>query len=492
VRVPGGRELGYADVRVVDRERDRRAVDRDEFVALRRDHDLMIRFRIDRPAVDGDSDGVFDWDDSCPTVPDPVAPDGTEAVLGTLRLPADTVTGTFPASPTGTDYEPTGSSWTYCQRPHGGEHAHLYRFQVTERIGVELDSDPGSGAGRRTLKTIALRRACEATELACEDWGDNDADTYGWWPRLARVLEPGEYVVALDGPAGSGYALALRTFAPPSSASCATAPELVPGVVVSGDTAQGGPGATACYASAARPQHLYSVTIPPRQQAILNIVTGNYDTGIALRAYEACDAALCLAAATSGDVPLRGSPHRYAALAVDNGGDAPRGVIVGVSVTPDAVSEATFSLSVSFAPLPTTAAPNASCDEATSVGDGTQLAGEDSRLATASATCDAEALQGRVLYYQVTVPAGQVLVVRASSAGTPAIAQQVRLLDACGATSCLASQSVGTSSTAASLRYLNASEAPRTLILAVGDGYASAGRLFDLEVSFEPAPVAAP
>ena len=68
VRVPGGRELGFADVRVVDRERDRRAIDRNEFVALRRDHDLVIRFRIDRPAVDGDGDGVFDWDDNCPTV----------------------------------------------------------------------------------------------------------------------------------------------------------------------------------------------------------------------------------------------------------------------------------------------------------------------------------------------------------------------------------------------------------------------------------------
>jgi hypothetical protein len=68
VSVPGGRELGFADVRVVDRERDRRAIDRNEFVALRRERDLMIRFRIDRPAVDGDGDGVFDWDDNCPAL----------------------------------------------------------------------------------------------------------------------------------------------------------------------------------------------------------------------------------------------------------------------------------------------------------------------------------------------------------------------------------------------------------------------------------------
>lgn len=68
VLVPGGRELGFADLRVVDRERDGRAIDRNEFVALRRDHDLLIRFRIDRPAVDADGDSVFDWDDDCPTV----------------------------------------------------------------------------------------------------------------------------------------------------------------------------------------------------------------------------------------------------------------------------------------------------------------------------------------------------------------------------------------------------------------------------------------
>jgi hypothetical protein len=542
VRVPGGRELGFADVRVVDRERDRRAIDRNEFVALRRDHDLVIRFRIDRPAVDGDGDGVFDWDDRCPTVANadqhdsvgdhvgdacrclgvscatsdachvagtcspttglcsnPVAPDGTEPVRGTLRLPADTVTGTFPASPTGTDYEPTGSSWTYCQRPHGGEHAHLYRLQVTERIGVELDSDVRLVGARRTLKTIALRRACSgsASEFACEDWGDNDGDTYGWWPLLVRVLDPGEYVVALDGPAGSDYALAVRTFAPPLSADCATAPELAPGLpegYSDTDTARGGPGATACDASATRPQHFYAVTIPPRHLAILRGSQRNFDSRLVLRAYEACGASRCLAASTSGLTSPSGTgARRVAYLAVDNAGDVPRRVIVGVSAARDAQSEAYFSFGVSsFAPLPTTAAPNASCDRATSVGNGSHLVGEDSRLATSAATCDSEAFQGRALYYRVTVPAGYLVVVRATPTGTPAISPHIRVLDACGATSCLASDALGLISGGNVLRHPNTSGEARTWIVTVGDSFASAGGVFDLDVSFETLPIPPP
>ncbi len=63
-----GRELGFADVDVVRTRREMRNVDRDEFVPLKLDGTLPIKFRIETRAVDQDGDGVFDWIDNCPTV----------------------------------------------------------------------------------------------------------------------------------------------------------------------------------------------------------------------------------------------------------------------------------------------------------------------------------------------------------------------------------------------------------------------------------------
>jgi len=62
----GTREIGFADVDVVRTQREFRSVDTVNFTPLLNGHVLRIKFRIDRPAVDGDGDGVFDWVDNCP------------------------------------------------------------------------------------------------------------------------------------------------------------------------------------------------------------------------------------------------------------------------------------------------------------------------------------------------------------------------------------------------------------------------------------------
>jgi hypothetical protein len=65
-RVAGeGCMLGLADVDIVRNQREYRTVDRNEFVPLLRGDTLRIKFRIDRPAVDRDGDGVLDWRDNC-------------------------------------------------------------------------------------------------------------------------------------------------------------------------------------------------------------------------------------------------------------------------------------------------------------------------------------------------------------------------------------------------------------------------------------------
>jgi hypothetical protein len=67
----GGVELGFADLDVVNTQAQANRVDRSQFVPLVRGSTLLIRFRIEKRAVDHDGDGVFDWLDNCPTVANP-------------------------------------------------------------------------------------------------------------------------------------------------------------------------------------------------------------------------------------------------------------------------------------------------------------------------------------------------------------------------------------------------------------------------------------
>jgi len=64
----GDREIGFADVDVVRNQHEFRSVDTVNFTPLLNGSVLRIKFRIDRPAVDADGDGVLDWRDNCPTV----------------------------------------------------------------------------------------------------------------------------------------------------------------------------------------------------------------------------------------------------------------------------------------------------------------------------------------------------------------------------------------------------------------------------------------
>jgi hypothetical protein len=62
------RTLGFADLDVGRTLRELTSVDREQFVPVLNGQVLRIKFRIDRPAVDADADGVLDWNDNCPTV----------------------------------------------------------------------------------------------------------------------------------------------------------------------------------------------------------------------------------------------------------------------------------------------------------------------------------------------------------------------------------------------------------------------------------------
>ncbi len=122
----GTREIGFADVDVARNEREFRSVDTRNFVPLLNGSVLRIKFRIERPAVDRDGDGVFDWRDNCAAVANrdqrdtdrDGRGDACECAGVTCRaLDACHTAGVCnPAS--GTCSNPAASAGTSCALPH--------------------------------------------------------------------------------------------------------------------------------------------------------------------------------------------------------------------------------------------------------------------------------------------------------------------------------------------------------------------------------------
>ncbi len=76
----GEKELGGADVRVGNTAADLRGLDRHELVGVKIGAVFPVKFRIERAAVDKDGDGVFDWKDNCPTVPNAAESLGADVI----------------------------------------------------------------------------------------------------------------------------------------------------------------------------------------------------------------------------------------------------------------------------------------------------------------------------------------------------------------------------------------------------------------------------
>ncbi|MFO0608772.1 MAG: hypothetical protein U0324_36735 [Polyangiales bacterium] len=122
----GQRELGFADVAVARNAREFRSIDTENFTPLLNGTVLRIKFRIERPAVDGDRDGDFDWADNCPTVANPDQRDTDRdgrgdacECAGVTCVALDTchAAGTC-QSTTGVCTNPIRSNGTACSRDH--------------------------------------------------------------------------------------------------------------------------------------------------------------------------------------------------------------------------------------------------------------------------------------------------------------------------------------------------------------------------------------
>jgi hypothetical protein len=85
----GDKELGFAEIDLVSTQAQFRNVNTDTAVPLLVGDTLAIKFRIEQHAVDLDQDGVFDWLDNCPEVPNPASSlEPREGQFAELPLPA--------------------------------------------------------------------------------------------------------------------------------------------------------------------------------------------------------------------------------------------------------------------------------------------------------------------------------------------------------------------------------------------------------------------
>lgn len=141
--------LGYADVDLVANKKQFKNVDVEDFTPLIDGDILRIKFRIDRPSVDHDLDGVLDWLDNCPATPNANQTDGDHDGIGDACTATSTIgiAGGHVAGPAGLDlYIPPGAvtqataitiSETVIAPPSGiGAMTPVYKFEPEGLIFV--------------------------------------------------------------------------------------------------------------------------------------------------------------------------------------------------------------------------------------------------------------------------------------------------------------------------------------------------------------------
>ena len=422
----------------------------------------------DAPAPDAPAPDAPAPDAPAPDAPAPDAP-APDAVAdaGTcpfptqraLTLPTDSVMATLAGM---------NRITTACVAVGGPDH--IYPLRVAARTGVMLSTNS-------MLDTVLMvRRVCNSQmgELACVDDvpGGNNA-------LIRRVLDPGDYYVVVDqfgmGGMGGAYTLNVASYTPAVNAECGMATTLTAATPLMGNTTAGGAAGTACLNNLWGPQLFYTVTVPAGQRATVTATPSGMPAWSAVvRAQTSCTAGACLA---SGSSAMAGGAAREV---IDNRGTTPLTVTVSVaSATP--LAGGPFSVALNLAPVPAPPS-NVTCRAATAVTSGMTLTEQNAALGTENATgaCLPTAT-GTVLYYSVRVAAGEQLTANVTPAmGVDSV---VRLLNACGATTCLANANANGVGGAETVTWTNATGADQTVFLAVGGNTNATNGSFNLSVN---------
>lgn len=297
-------------------------------------------------------------------------------------------------------------------------------------------------------------------------------------PAVLRVdnhaAGPVDYVVSVasaTGLTGGAFSLAVALEdAPPlpPHASCAAARALSAGARLADEdlSAAATRLSAHCLPAAQGAVLFYRLPVPPGATGVVT-ATPRPGWNPVLRALPSCLSFTCLSSADAAGDDLPES------IAFTNATAAEASVTVAVGAR-DASNGGRFDLTAAVNPAPT----NTTCSAASAVSHGARLAFQNAAQgADGAPRACLPAATSPALWYRAVVPAGQTLTVRVTPVDGADVA--VRVLDACGATSCLASADAGRAGVTEHLSYGNASTSERTVLLAVSGG------MFHLEATVD-------
>jgi hypothetical protein len=365
---------------------------------------------------------------------------------------------------------------------YGGDGNVLY-YSTTVPPGQRLSVTvtPTDGSFDPVLRLID---ACGAT--TCDAWAD---DTFTGEPETLVFANsdatPRDVLLAVGGydPGGGTFDLAAKLVALPANASCAGAKPVTPGPALTGEDASGAGSTIAACASWSDGGVLYySRTIPARTALQVKATPTSASWDPSLRLLDTCGASSCLAYADDG---YTDEPET---LSYSNRATSPQPVLIAVGSGATATA-GTFDLQLTETALPPPPT-NTTCAMAATIADGTVLAAQDATegMDALTSACLASA-SGTVLYYKTTIPAASSLEVHvAPNASSPSMDPVVRILPACGATSCLASADATYGGGEETAAYKNTGASPLPVIVAVGSYGSSSNGAFDLDAHLAALP----
>jgi hypothetical protein len=204
----------------------------------------------------------------------PPAPGCNLMVDGTLAIPGAGMTTTVMTSLNAMGMGGMNAG-TSCSGATGGSER-IFRLSLAAQTSVIITAN---AANAMTDTVLAIRRNCASsgTEVACnDDIGGGNLNS-----SVRATLDAGEYFVLLDeygdaaAATGGAVTLTLRTSAPVPAGACGTAPTLMAGVGVMGNTDVNGSEIAPNMCNnftATGPELYYTFSIPPNTVATINAV----------------------------------------------------------------------------------------------------------------------------------------------------------------------------------------------------------------------------
>ncbi len=243
------------------------------------------------------------------------------------------------------------------------------------------------------------------------------------------------------------------------NARCSAAREVTDGERVMGeDLSRAGLAHGGCFSFVTGPSLYYRVRVPTLETLTVTLTRDPAGPRFVptLRLLPGCDTNRCITQAVSpqGDTST---------LTWTNLSDDGHDVLVAVSPGQTETAAGRFNLAVGVG----RGSRNVQCARATTVGDRTSFANVSFAEATEVLPICAGSMMpvaGGALFYRATVPPGQVLTATALPVASFGNAPVLRVIEACGATACLANSGRATSG-GNTVRFTNTDAAPRDVVV---------------------------